>query len=311
MNLWMQIRVVLVFVLSLSLSLSLFPQSSLVKPYLQLANPTSIHILWETDVNNESIVQYGLTESLGSQMSGTAFNSLGGTIHHDVEITGLTPGTRYFYQAITGSWKSAVYHFVTPMERHDHEHFNLALMSDMQRDGGNPNVFHDIVNNSLIPHIHDHYGDTLNDHLQMVMIPGDLVENGSSFSQWKNHFFNPAEELWHAVPVYPAPGNHENNSQNYFNYFHLPDNGTPGYEEHWYVHDHSNVRVLSLDSNSPYRISAQLSWIDSVLTATCADTLVDFVFAQLHHPHKSELWTPGEIDYTGEVIERLEAFTES
>ena len=35
---------------------------------------------------------------------------------------------------------------------------------------------------------------------------------------------------------------------------------------------------------------------------------IDFVFAQLHHPHKSELWTPGENDYTGEVIQRMENF---
>ncbi len=32
-------------------------------------------------------------------------------------------------------------------------------------------------------------------------------------------------------------------------------------------------------------------------------------FAQLHHPYKSELWTPGESDFTGEVITRLEQFT--
>ncbi|NNE25845.1 MAG: hypothetical protein HKN09_03295, partial [Saprospiraceae bacterium] len=30
---------------------------------------------------------------------------------------------------------------------------------------------------------------------------------------------------------------------------------------------------------------------------------------QLHHPHKSELWTPGESDFTGEVISRLEQFS--
>ncbi len=34
------------------------------------------------------------------------------------------------------------------------------------------------------------------------------------------------------------------------------------------------------------------------------------MFAQLHHPHKSELWIPGEISYTGDVIELMENFTE-
>ena len=36
---------------------------------------------------------------------------------------------------------------------------------------------------------------------------------------------------------------------------------------------------------------------------------IDFVFAQLHHPHKSELWTPGNTDYTGEVVNLLENFS--
>ena len=36
---------------------------------------------------------------------------------------------------------------------------------------------------------------------------------------------------------------------------------------------------------------------------------LDFVFAQLHHPYKSELWIDGERDYTGEIILQLENFS--
>ncbi len=297
---------------SLSLRLSLLSsQTILVNPYLQLATPTSIHIMWETNTNTQSIVQYGTTISLGSSVSGTAFTSLGSTIHHDVTLTGLQPGTRYYYKAITGSWQSAIWQFVTPAQKTSEESFNIVLMSDMQRDNSYPSIFTNLINTSLIPYITTTYGSPLNEHLQMVMIPGDLVDNGNTFSQWKNHFFNPAEALWREVPVYPAPGNHENNSQNYFNYFQLPQNGTPGYMEHWYAQDYSNIRVLGMDSNTSYRIAAQLNWLDSILTLSCNDTLIDFVFAQMHHPHKSELWTPGEIDYTGEIIERMEAFSDN
>ena len=41
------------------------------------------------------------------------------------------------------------------------------------------------------------------------------------------------------------------------------------------------------------------------------DSSIDFVFAQLHHPHKSEQWTPGNTDFTGEIVELLENFTKS
>ena len=64
-----------------------------------------------------------------------------------------------------------------------------------------------------------------------------------------------------------------------------------------------------MDSNTGYRINAQLEWLDSILNLTCTDTVIDFVFVQFHHPHKSELWLPGELDYSGQVVAKMEAFS--
>ena len=289
---------------------SLASQTILIQPYLQNATPQSIIIMWETDIENESIVRYGTTPDLGVSVSGTAITTLGNKVLHSVTLSGLNPATKYFYKAITAGWQSDIFDFVTPPLRSSEAGFNIALMSDMQKDGGNPNIFYNLINTSLLPYIASEYGTPLSENLQMVMIPGDVVDNGNSYLQWKNDFFNPGENLWRSVPCYPAIGNHEVNSQNYFDYYSLPENGTPGYLEHWYSHDYSNVRVLSFDSNNPYRIQAQLNWLDSILTVSCSDTLIDFVFAQMHHPHKSELWTPGEIDYTGDIIQRLEHFSD-
>ena len=90
----------------------------------------------------------------------------------------------------------------------------------------------------------------------------------------------------------------------------LPKNGSSGYEEHWWYKDNSNVRIIGLNSNYQFRISEQLIWLDSLLDSTIIDDKIDFVFAQLHHPHHSELWTPGNTNFTGEVISLLEEFTE-
>lgn len=133
--------------------------------------------------------------------------------------------------------------------------------------------------------------------------------NGTNYSQWEEHFFDPAHGLFNHVPVYPVPGNHEQNSTYYFQYFKVPENGTAGFEEHWWHKDYGNVRIIGLDSNSPFDNQDQLDWLDVVLDMTCDSDSIDFVFAQLHHPHKSELWTPGESDYTGDIIERLERFS--
>jgi hypothetical protein len=112
------------------------------------------------------------------------------------------------------------------------------------------------------------------------------------------------------VPFYPVFGNHEQNTDYYIRYFHLPDNGSDGYEEHWYYTDYSNLRVIGLDSNGGYQVQEQLDWLEYVLIDACENDNIDFVFAQLHHPFKSELWTPGESNYTGDVIERMEDFSD-
>jgi len=147
------------------------------------------------------------------------------------------------------------------------------------------------------------------DNLALVMIPGDLVSNGNNYGSWENTFFSPSENLFTQVPVYPVPGNHENNSAYFFQYFKLPENGTAGFEEHWWYKDYGNVRIVGLDSNGAFAGEAQLAWLEDVLDSTCASDSIDFVFAQLHHPHKSELWTPGESNYTGEVIDLMEQFS--
>jgi len=115
--------------------------------------------------------------------------------------------------------------------------------------------------------------------------------------------------LFPYVPVYPVTGNHERNSQAYFDYFHLPENGTVGFEEHWYFTDHGNLRLIGLDSNGIYRNPVQIEWLQEVLAETCAADEIDFVFAQLHHPHHSELWPEGNTEFTGDVIAALEAFS--
>ena len=119
----------------------------------------------------------------------------------------------------------------------------------------------------------------------------------------------PLTPLFSSVPLYPVLGNHEMNSDFFFQYFDLPKNGTQGFEEHWWYKDNSNVRIIGLNSNSAYRIQKQLDWLDNVLYLTSIDNSIDFVFAQLHHPHKSEQWTPGNTDFTGEIVKLLEEFT--
>jgi len=186
-------------------------------------------------------------------------------------------------------------------------------MSDMQQWGSYPTVFNDIVDDNLIPYIQNNYGSDLSEHLGYFAVPGDLVQTGSNYLSWASTFFEPAENLLSYVPLYPVPGNHEGNTPYFFQYFNLPLNGTNtnDYPEHWWYKDYSNVRLIGLESNGGYRVQEQLDWLQIVLNDAAADSDIDFVFAQLHHPHQSELWIAGNTAYTGDVIEILENFSTS
>ena len=293
----------------------LISQEIIVQPYLQNATPNSISILWETDSASPSIVEWGLGQFLNESTSGTSFTNYGNSKIHTVELFDLTPNTRYYYRVVVGNYESYsdLHDFITPPDPSSEASFRIIAMSDMQRDGSNPNKFDEIIHDGVIDYLSDEYSDDIAEELAMVLIPGDLVVTGSSYYEWQNTFFEPSEDLFSHVPLYPVFGNHEANTDYFIKYFHLPDNGTPGYEEHWYYTDYSNLRVIGLDSNTGYGYfdyEAQLIWMETVLEDACYNDHIDFVFAQLHHPHKSELWIPGEHWYTGEVIERMESFSD-
>ena len=290
----------------------LFSLEVVVNPYLQSATPNSIKILWETDSESQTIVEWDIQPFLTQSTSGFSFSNYENSKIHTVQLMNLTPNTRYYYRIVIGNHESYsdLYDFITPPEPSSEASFKIIAMSDMQRDNSNPNKFDEIIHNGVIDYISEEHSDDLAEELAMVLVTGDLVVTGNAYPQWQNHFFEPSEDLFSYVPLYPVFGNHEQNTNYFLNYFDLPDNGTEEYDEHWYYTDYSNLRVIGLDSNTGYRIQEQLDWLEETLLDACSNENIDFVFAQLHHPHKSELWTPGEINYTGDVIELMESFTE-
>jgi len=280
-----------------------------VHPFVQHVSPTSAWIVWETTTGEQSRVDWGRSTALTNTSTGTSRTGALRSRIHETPLDGLTPGSKYFYRVVTGSLVSDTFWFYSAPDPADEASFRVALMSDMQIDRSNRSVYGDIVTDGVIATVQSQWGQDLAEELAFVMVPGDLVENGWSYNQWRDDFFNPGRELMKHVPFYPVPGNHEANTPTFFKYFHLPDNGSAGFEEHWWFHDYSNVRVIGLDSNGIYRNATQLAWLDDTLAEACMLDDIDFVFAQLHHPHRSELWVAGEIDYTGQVIDRLETFS--
>lgn len=290
-----------------------FSQTIVVTPYLQNGSPTSMTIMWETDSSNDGYVDWGTSSAtLSNTVTSTSISGEGSNRIHTAVITGLSDNTKYFYQVrTTTGTTSATYFFKTHPTKTSETSLNLVAMSDMQRDNSNPNVFETIINSGIIPVANANYPNGMED-IEAILIPGDLVATGT-YSSWRNTYFAPSTGITPYVPTYPVPGNHEYYGTGislFLDYTDLPLNGSPSNPEEWWYKDISNLRIVGLNSNSPSaEMDMQLLWLQTILDEAGADSTIDFVFAELHHPYKSELWLPGELDYTGDVITRLENFS--
>jgi 3',5'-cyclic AMP phosphodiesterase CpdA len=133
------------------------------------------------------------------------------------------------------------------------------------------------------------YGDTRTNHEdhrrvvkailkadpEVVFHTGDLVDDGTRPDQWEI-FDEITSELRRRAEFFPVLGNHEENSNLYFNKFKLPDN------ERWYSVNRGGVHFIILDSCSGIEIdSEQYSWLESDLKISASSS---FIVALFHHP---------------------------
>lgn len=280
----------------------------IVEPFLGKATPTSMHVAWETSTNTSTTVEYGTTIFLGLSATGYSITGSGADYIHHVDLLKLSADTRYYYKCISNAQETPIYSFRTPPMESTGDSFTFVAYSDCQT-GNNYYKHEEVVNEGIIDFYNNKYGGNIEDYLAFSLVPGDLVNTGSSHNQWVNEFFAQSKNLYRNIPLYPALGNHEANANLYYMYFDLFDNAPAGLDEHCYWFDHQNIRIITLDSNGPFDSQDQLDWLDGVLAEACTNTEIDFLLVQFHHPHKSESWTPGESGFSTAAVERVEQFS--
>jgi hypothetical protein len=255
-------------------------------PYLQRAAPSSLVVRWRTDVATNSVVRYGPAPgSLGSSATDPALAT-----DHVVTVSGLSPGTRYFYSVgsttATLAGDDAGHTFVTPPPAGTPKAFRTWVLGD----SGTANADAARVRDAYLTFTGSRGTDV------WLMLGDNAYVDGTDL-EYQAAVFNMYPQTLRTVPLWPTYGNHDGHSADsttqsgpYYDIFTLPKNGeaggSPSSTEAYYAFDYANVHFICLDSYESSRTpgSAMLTWLQSDLQATTRDWIVAF----WHHPPYSK-----------------------
>ena len=139
-------------VMFMSISSNTYSQNIIIKPYLQDIKTNEAIIMWEADNIGRGFIDFGLGPfSMNQTVSSIDNVGNGNTRIHEATINGLIPNTKYYYKVrMQSGSQSNIYHFYTLPLVDAESTVELVAVSDMQRDGGNPSVFKNLVEQGIV-----------------------------------------------------------------------------------------------------------------------------------------------------------------
>jgi hypothetical protein len=237
-------------------------------PYLIYTGDVSeMQVLWQLISTATCTIDWGIdtTYSLGSVQT----NEYGSDHQHTYTIENLTPATKYYYrikhnqEVHTGSFRSAPDTNETDIK--------FFAYGDTR---SNPGTHNQVAAAMVETYIEDE------DFQSLIIVVGDLVNNGDSESDWDNQFFDPSysniQEMLATLPYQSCMGNHEDSGVLFTKYFPYPF-----VAGRYWSFDYGPAHFAVVDQYTSYAPgSAQLTWLENDL----ASTTKPWKFIYLHEP---------------------------
>jgi len=267
-------------------------------PYLQSSSETGITVRWRTHILSTSKVTYGtsITNLNLSTMDATM------KINHEVRITGLNPGTKYYYNIGTIDSVLSVtdeeQYFKTHPQEGNTDIYKFWILGDC----GTANIDQRNVRDA-------YYNYVGTEHTDGILFLGDNAYHTGSDGEYQFSLFqNMYEGKMKNTTSWSTLGNHDgfsasSSSQtgNYYDIFSFPRFGESGGissgTEAYYSFDYGNIHFVCLDSYDSDRSvgGAMYNWCMNDLQNTTQKWLVAF----WHHPP----YTKGTYDSDTELEE--------
>ncbi|QEG43619.1 purple acid phosphatase family protein [Roseimaritima ulvae] len=269
-------------------------------PYLQLATPSSISILWRTAGESDPVVRYGLhPERLDQVLDQDAIevrrpsgdkklhSAPEGTVQYEAVLTGLQPETKYYYAVFDGERQLA-----GGEECYFRTHPNPGQAQPVRiwvvGDSGTGDSRQAAVYQAMLDQV---AADET--PLDLYIHVGDMAYPKGTDAEFQRNFFDVYQPTLRNTVCWAAMGNHEGRTSKgmlgvgpYYDAYRCPRKAEAGglasASEAYYSFDYANIHFICLDSHdldrSPAGVMSQ--WLRADLEATHQDWIV----AYWHHP---------------------------
>ncbi|PIB35951.1 hypothetical protein BFP72_11375 [Reichenbachiella sp. 5M10] len=248
-------------------------------PYLQMATPTQMGIVWETSEPAQVVIEYGTSVPLMEKVEVQTLktNKEMGTVEgeniNQYVLKGLTPGQAYFYNIKSTS--------------KDGETIESGVSTFKTGEVAPPSfTFAVIGDTEARPHVNNRVSKLLWDERpEFLLNLGDLTDGGKEANkyQWNYEYFHAMNQLTSRIPVYPVAGNGEGDLY-WFNQYHI----LPYQEKAYYKFTYGNAEFFMLDSNRKEQFGEgeeQYVWLEEQLQNSTAE----WKFVAHHHaPYSSD-----------------------
>lgn len=252
-------------------------------PYLNIGMPTGVTVRWRTDIATDSRVSFGTAPGILTAIADDGAV----TTEHVVEVSGLSPDTKYFYSIGTTTAVLAgndLSHYFRTSPAPGTKTRTLVWVIG---DSGQPGLGQDRVYNAYVTRT----GTAPTDVWLML---GDNAYTLGTDAQYQLAVFDPYAALLRNTVVWPTRGNHDalhaGANNDYYEIFSLPDSAQAGGVlsgcEEYYSFDYGNIHFVCLDSQGSDRSPGgdMLTWLVSDLADTAADSTLEWTIAYWHHP---------------------------
>jgi hypothetical protein len=248
-------------------------------PYLQRPHASGVTVRWRTSSAENSRVQFGQTP--GGFYSDHVDDATS-TTEHVIVLTGLTPGTRYYYTVgptpsptMTGDSLT----FETSPPSGHNEWTRIWVLGD----SGLPGLAQNRVRDAFVAWTGTRGAD-------VWLMLGDNAYNSGLDSEFQSGLFTPYRSQLQRWPLWLTRGNHDvlysGTNNDYYDFFTFPTaaeaGGTVSSTEAYYSFDYGPVHFICLDSEGTTRTpgSAMLTWLAGDLAANS----LPWTIAYWHHP---------------------------